>query len=109
MKQSVRKGRTNRHEKVAQILLSGKQVTPEEIHAAFEDTDQEKVLYRLSSNIHDIRLDGGIIRITKNGRKITTYQLVNHTEFNASGRYIGPQQKMQSNTKIKPVDALLES
>jgi hypothetical protein len=108
MKQSVRKGRTNRHEKVAQILLSGKQVTPEEIYSVFEGTDQEKVLYRLSSNIHDIRLDGGIIRITKNGRKITSYQLVNYTEFNASGRYIGPQKKVQNNTETKPENELLE-
>ena len=87
----VRVGKTNRHEKVCQVLLSGKAVSPDEIRAVFKGTDQESVLYRLSTNIYNIRKDGGIVKVHKNGRKVTAYQLVNHTEFDANGRYVGKQ------------------
>lgn len=87
--QVTRSGKQNRHEKITVLLLSGKPVSPEEIKAVFEGTDQEAVLYRLSTNIYNIRLDGGIIKVHKNGRKVSGYQLVNFTEFNDQGRYIG--------------------
>ena len=86
----VRKGKQNRHEKITQVLLSGKPVSPDEIKAVFAGTDQESVLYRLSTNIYNIRLDGGIVKVHKDGRKVTAYQLVNHEEFDANGRYVGP-------------------
>jgi hypothetical protein len=86
---TVRKGKVNRHEKITQVLLSGKPVTPQEISTVFEGTDQEKVLYRLSTNIYNIRKDGGIVKVIKNGRKVQAYQLVNFTEFDASGRFKG--------------------
>ncbi|NBP16423.1 hypothetical protein EBU95_18895 [bacterium] len=87
----IRTGKQNRHEKITQVMLSGKPVTPEEIAEVFKGTDQEAVLYRLSTNIYNIRLDGGIVKVHKNGRKVTAYQLVNYTEFDANGRYIGNQ------------------
>jgi hypothetical protein len=95
----VRKGKQNRHEKITQVLLSGRPVSPEEIEAVFKGTDQEAVLYRLSTNIYNIRLDGGIVKVIKDGRKVKGYQLVNNTEFNAEGRYIGPQAVSQTETK----------
>lgn len=88
----VRKGKQNRHEKITQVLLSGKPVSPDEIKAVFAGTDQEAVLYRLSTNIYNIRLDGGIVKVHKDGRKVTAYQLVNYEEFDANGRYVGPVQ-----------------
>jgi hypothetical protein len=91
---TVRKGKVNRHEKITIVLLSGKPVSPDEIRAVFKGTEQEKVLYRLSTNIYNIRKDGGIIKVYKTGRKVTGYQLVNHTEFNADGRYVGKQVKV---------------
>jgi hypothetical protein len=90
----------NRHEKIAAVLKSGKPVTPNEIHAVFKDTDQEKVMYRLSTNIYNIRKDGGIVKVIKDGRKVQAYQLVNHEEFNDQGRYIG---KVQPVTPVAPV------
>jgi len=87
---TVRKGKVNRHEKITQVLLSGKPVTPDEIATVFKGTDQEAVLYRLSTNIYNIRKDGGIVKVIKNGRKVQAYQLVNYTEFDANGRYNGP-------------------
>jgi len=89
MTQTVRKGKVNRHEKITQVLMSGKPVSPDEIVSVFEGTDKESVLYRLSTNIYNIRLDGGIVKVIKSGRKVTGYQLVNHKEFNPNGRYVG--------------------
>jgi uncharacterized protein YueI len=90
MSNTVRTGKQNRHEKITVTLLSGKPVSPDEIKACFKGTDQEAVLYRLSTNIYNIRKDGGIVKVHKEGRKVVAYQLVNHTEFNAQGRYVGP-------------------
>ena len=87
---TVRKGKVNRHEKITQVLLSGKPVSPDEIASVFKGTDQEAVLYRLSTNIYNIRKDGGIVKVIKNGRKVQAYQLVNFDEFDANGRYVGP-------------------
>jgi hypothetical protein len=92
----VRTGKQNRHEKIAVVLLSGKPVSPQDIAECFKGTDQEKVLYRLSTNIYNIRRDGGIVKVHKAGRKVSAYQLVNHTEFNSSGRYIGRTVKVET-------------
>jgi hypothetical protein len=89
--QMVRTGKINRHERIVQILLSGKPVSPDDIKLCLKGTKQEKVGYRLSTNIYNIRLDGGIVKVIKEGRKVKAYQLVNYTEFNAEGRYIGTQ------------------
>lgn len=89
--QMVRTGKINRHERIVQILLSGKPVSPDDIKLCLKGTDQEKVGYRLSTNIYNIRKDGGIVKVIKEGRKVKAYQLVNYTEFNAEGRYIGTQ------------------
>lgn len=91
MTQITRKGKQNRHERITVQLLSGKPVSPDEIQAVFKGTDQEKVMYRLSTNIYNIRKDGGIVKVHKDGRKVTAYQLVNYTEFDINGRYVGPQ------------------
>lgn len=85
----VRKGKQNRHEKITQVMLSGKPVTIDEIKSVFSGTDQEAVLYRLSTNIYNIRLDGGEVKVIKNGRKVQAYQLMNPEAFDKNGRYIG--------------------
>jgi hypothetical protein len=89
MSNTIRSGKQNRHEKITVTLLSGKPVSPDEIKACFKGTDQEAVLYRLSTNIYNIRKDGGIVKVHKTGRAVTAYQLVNYTEFDANGRYVG--------------------
>lgn len=96
----------NRHEKIAAIMKSGNPVSPAEIEAVFKGTDQEKVLYRLSTNIYNIRKDGGIVRVIKDGRKVTAYQLVNHAEFNDQGRYIGKMQFVTPVVSAKPVQKI---
>ena len=98
---TIRKGKINRHEKITQVLLSGKPVSPQEITAVFEGTDQAAVLYRLSTNIYNIRKDGGIVKVIKDGRKVTGYQLVNFDQFDANGRFKGVVTK--SATPITPI------
>jgi hypothetical protein len=88
-KLKVRTGKINRHEKITQILLNGKPTSPEDILLCLKGTDQEKVGYRLATNIYNIRRDGGVIKVFKAGRNVTAYQLKNWNEFNAEGRYIG--------------------
>jgi len=100
---TVRKGKINRHEKITQVLLSGKPVSPDEIAAVFKGTNQEKVLYRLSTNIYNIRKDGGIVKVIKNGRKVQAYQLVNFTEFDSNGRYKGKAVAQPAQPVVKPV------
>jgi hypothetical protein len=102
---TVRKGKINRHEKITQVLLSGKPVSPDEIAAVFKGTDQEAVLYRLSTNIYNIRKDGGIVKVIKNGRKVQAYQLVNFQEFDKNGRYQGAVAKksVAPVASVKPV------
>ena len=86
---TVRKGKINRHEKVTQVLLTGLPVSPEEIKKVFYGTDQEKVLYRLSTNIYNIRKDNGVVKVHKTGRNVTAYQLLNADEFDGNGRFVG--------------------
>jgi hypothetical protein len=93
----------NRHEKIAAILKSGKPVSPADIAAVFKGTDQEAVLYRLSTNIYNIRKDGGIVKVIKDGRKVTAYQLVNCDEFNDEGRYIGRVAPVAPVAPVTPV------
>jgi len=95
----------NRHERVGQVLLSGKPVSPEEIAAHFKGTDQEHLVYRLSTNIYNLRQDGAIIRVYKDGRKVTGYQLVNVDEFNQDGRFVGRQPKIPV---VKPQEVEVE-
>lgn len=98
---TIRKGKQNRHEKITQVLLSGKPVTIDEINAVFAGTDQEAVLYRLSTNIYNIRLDGGIVKVIKNGRKVEAYQLMNPQDFNEIGRYRPAKLKVPLVTKAE--------
>jgi len=102
---TIRKGKINRHEKITQVMLSGKPVSPDEIATVFKGTNQEKVLYRLSTNIYNIRKDGGIVKVIKDGRKVKAYQLVNFTEFDANGRYKGTVAKAApaAYSSVKPV------
>jgi hypothetical protein len=96
-------GKINRHEKIACVLLSGKPVSPDQIRECFKGTDQESVLYRLSTNIYNIRKDGGVIRVHKNGRTVTGYQLMNPDEFNSDGRYVGKTKVVTPVTPVTPV------
>lgn len=107
MAQTIRKGKQNRHEKITVVLLSGKPVSPDEICEVFRGTDQEKVLYRLSTNIYNIRKDGGNIKVHKDGRKVTAYQLLNPEDFDAQGRFI--HKKTTTSTQVETQEDVVET
>jgi len=79
------------HNKVAQVLLSGKVVSVDDIKASFAaDAKMSALMYRLSTFIYDIRkFDNGVIKVIKDGRKVSAYQLVNFKEFDKNGCYTG--------------------
>lgn len=62
-------------EKLLTIMISGKQVTLEEIEATLGD---EIHMYRISTYIWHIKnFAKGVVKSIKDGRKVTAYQLVN--------------------------------
>lgn len=77
------------HNKIAVVLKSGEPVTVEQIHKVFAGTKIEPVLYRLSTNIWNIKREGGIVKTHKDGRKIVAYQLMNYNEFDNNGFWVG--------------------
>jgi hypothetical protein len=51
-------------------------------------------MYRLSTFVYDIRkYDNGVIKVIKDGRKVTSYQLVNFKDFDKNGCYVGSTSK----------------
>jgi hypothetical protein len=75
--------------KIAVVMKKGDPVTVEQFHTVFKDTKVEPVLYRLSTYIWNIKKNGGVIKAIKNGRKVIGYQLLNGTEFDSNGRWVG--------------------
>ena len=83
------------HNKIAQVLMSGKMTAVSDIVECFKlDDKMNKVMYRLSTYIYDIRkYEQGIVKVEKSGRKVTGYKLLNTHEFNADGVWVGAQKK----------------
>jgi hypothetical protein len=80
--------KTRQYERVVEFMMTGQPVQPEEIVQHFKNTDLESTMYRLPAYLSDIRQNGGIIRVRKNGKKIDTYQLINIECFDRKGRWI---------------------
>ena len=79
------------YQKIAQVLrsagLKGETVSPEEIAASFSsDPVMTKLLYRLSTYVYDIKKNGGVVRVFKDGRKVVGYELINPNAFDEYGR-----------------------
>lgn len=62
-----------RHELILQVLVNGGVVTKEEI----EQTTQYEAMYRLSAVMWWLKRHGAVIRVHKDGRKVTGYELMN--------------------------------
>lgn len=66
-------------EKLIVAMISGKQISKEEVAATLSN---ELEVYRLSTYIWDIKAKaGGVIKAFKDGRKVTAYQLMNVDEM----------------------------
>ena len=66
-------------EKLIVAMISGKQISKEEVAATLSN---ELEVYRLSTYIWDIKVKaGGVIKAIKDGRKVVAYQLMNVDEM----------------------------
>lgn len=84
-------------EKVLTVLLSGNPVTKEELTATLGSEIQ---MYRLSTYIWDIKTHAnGIVRVIKDGRKVSAYQLVNVDEMKAYMKRTGATAKVAAPAK----------
>ena len=70
-------------------MKNGDLVTIDQLKTIFAGTKIEPVLYRISTYIWNIKKEGGIIKTVKNKRNVVGYQLLNGTEFDANGYWVG--------------------
>ena len=85
-------------EKVLTMMLSGKPVPKEDF-----DTELGDLSYRLSTYIWCIKaLEGGVVKVIKDGRKIASYQLMN---IDVMQKYMDNRNKAihDATVKAKPV------
>ena len=74
-------------QKLLTVMVSGKPVTIDEIDATL---GKEIYMYRLSTYIwHVITFANGVVKPTKDGRKVTAYQLVNVDEIKEYMKRVG--------------------
>lgn len=94
------------HHKIASVFRANAgPTTMADLEKVFAGTDVEPVLYRISTLIWLIRRDGGIVKVVKDGRKVVSYELVNVSEFNDKGFYVGKPAKAKSKQAPAPVVA----
>ena len=74
-------------QKLLTVMVSGKPVTIDEIDATL---GKEIYMYRLSTYIWHIKtFANGVVKPTKDGRKVTAYQLVNVDEIKEYMKRVG--------------------
>lgn len=94
-------------EKLLTVLMSGNPVTREEIETTLGNEIQ---MYRLSTYIWDIKAHAnGVIKVIKDGRKVSAYQLINVDEMKAYMKRTGANAKTSAPapaTKVKKLKDL---
>jgi len=91
-----RNRKNSQAEKLLTILLSGNEVTLEEVNQTLE---QQIEVYRLSTYLWNLSQLGAKIKKTKTGRKLNTLQLVNVEEMR---KYFGDRQEEIAKNKPRP-------
>lgn len=85
-------------------LLSGKPVTKEEISAVL---GSEIYMYRISTYVYEIKtFVNGIVKVFKEGRKVTAYQLMNVEDVKTYLRRSGVLESGYVAPMIKSIDEL---
>jgi hypothetical protein len=84
------------HNKILVVLSSGNQVSVEDIKQSFaSDPKVSGLLYRLSTYIYDARkYESAVIKVFKDGRKVTGYQLVNFKDYTSEG-FFSPYKELK--------------
>ena len=70
-------GKPVRSDRLLMVLCNGGKVSLKEI----EDTMDYHNMYRISCEVYCIKLNGGIVKTHKDGRKVVGYELVNAQEM----------------------------
>lgn len=73
----IKSGKPVRSDRLLMILANGGKVTLQEI----EDTMQYSNMYRISCEVYCIKLNGGVVKTHKDGRKVVGYELINTQEM----------------------------
>lgn len=75
----IKSGKLTAWQKLLTVLISGKQVSIDEIE---QTLGKEIYMYRLSTYVYDIKAHGsGVVKAIKDGRKVIAYQLINVDEM----------------------------
>ena len=76
------------YQKLLLLLSSGDPVPVDVLKEKLKD---EMHGYRISTRIYEIKCMGGVVRVTKEGRKVLTYQVMNASTMRTYLRRIGLQ------------------
>lgn len=75
----IKSGKLTAWQKLLTVMISGKQISVEEIE---QTLGKEIYMYRLSTYVYDIKSYGsGVVKAIKDGRKVVAYQLINVDEM----------------------------
>lgn len=87
-------GKQAPYNKIIQVLRSGDVVTKDDLINTFsQDPKMSKSMYRLSTYIWHIKQDHGVVKVFKDGKAVVGYQLINYSEFNSDGFWVGKQEE----------------
>jgi len=73
----IKSGKPVRSDRLLMILANGGKVTLQEI----ENTMDYHNMYRISCEVYCIKLNGGVVKTHKDGRKVVGYELINTQEM----------------------------
>ena len=74
----TKSGTPVRSDRLLMVLCNGGVVSLKEI----EDTMDYHNMYRISCEVYCLKLNGGVIKTHKQGRKVSAYELINVQEMN---------------------------
>ena len=87
MAKAAKKMKLKPFQKLLTVMISGKEVSKEEIDTLL---GKEIQMYRISTYMWHIKTNAnGIIKVVKDGRKVTGYQLVNVAEVKDYMKRVG--------------------
>ena len=99
----VKTVRLNHTQKLVTVMISGKVVTKDEIEAVLGDQIQ---MYKLSTYMWAIKTKmNGTIKVIKDGRKVSGYQLLNPNDLIAVSKVKEYMKQTGSVTKLKDLGA----
>jgi len=92
-------------EKVLSMMLSGDPIAKEDFDAELGD-----IAYKLSTFIWRIKIEGGTVKVVKDGRKVSAYQLMNVAVMqkymdNRNKVFAAAESAKVAKVKAKPVKA----